>query len=411
VVVPLTADGFRATVSALRSLDCKEGVSFHTFSLPEDRCVGLLVKNIGKCMPESFVREELEGLDIRVREVTQLRSGRRDQNRTKDSPLTPHFIISVARGPEVSRVRSLTELCGLRVTVETYVAPKGNLQCERCQRFGHTQRNCGHVPRCVACGGSHLSSECPVPRWHLQCCSCGGGHTANYRGCFKWKEARAALAKRAPSKGPKSNTIATGKSPASKVKQVEPSGEQMEFGGVEPRLPKGRVVHSAPPHPAPNHITSQPTEARKPIVTTTSKTAKPEKPAPKTAAAPKVASVKPAVTKPVAAQPSLSKPVVTPCITSPLEGISDLLDQLPIKACEELTCRLLTSISSLPTGVAPHACYPKTRYPLCGLIWQHALGGLIVVKPCASPAEIQNSKFEPVWVNTRTATQPKYQNS
>jgi len=43
----------------------------------------------------------------------------------------------VAREPEVSKVRSITELCGLRVSVESYVAPKGPLQCKRCQRFGH----------------------------------------------------------------------------------------------------------------------------------------------------------------------------------------------------------------------------------------------------------------------------------
>jgi len=38
MVVPSTTDGFRAAVSVLRSLDGKEGVSFHTFTLPEDRC-------------------------------------------------------------------------------------------------------------------------------------------------------------------------------------------------------------------------------------------------------------------------------------------------------------------------------------------------------------------------------------
>ena len=37
MVVPETADDFRAAVSALRSLDVSKGVSFHTFSLPEDR--------------------------------------------------------------------------------------------------------------------------------------------------------------------------------------------------------------------------------------------------------------------------------------------------------------------------------------------------------------------------------------
>jgi hypothetical protein len=53
MLVPETADGFRATVIALRSLDESEVVSFHTFSLPEDRCVGLLLKNIGKRMYEA----------------------------------------------------------------------------------------------------------------------------------------------------------------------------------------------------------------------------------------------------------------------------------------------------------------------------------------------------------------------
>ena len=55
-------------------------------------------------MPESVVREELEALDIHVQAVMQLRSGRRGQDPTKDRPLTPHFIVSVVRGPEVSKV-------------------------------------------------------------------------------------------------------------------------------------------------------------------------------------------------------------------------------------------------------------------------------------------------------------------
>jgi hypothetical protein len=110
-----------------------------------------------------------------------------------------------------------------------------------------------------------------------------------------------------------------------------------------------------------NPITPQVMEARKPTVTPTNKTAKPKKPVSKTPAAPKAASVKPAVTKAVAAQPSSTKLVVTHHSTSsPLEGISDLLNQLPIEACVELTCRLLTSISSLPTGVAHLRAVLKT---------------------------------------------------
>jgi hypothetical protein len=36
MLLPETADGFRATICTLRSLDESEGLSFHTSSLPED---------------------------------------------------------------------------------------------------------------------------------------------------------------------------------------------------------------------------------------------------------------------------------------------------------------------------------------------------------------------------------------
>jgi hypothetical protein len=163
MLVPETAGGFRATISALRSLREGEGVSFHTFSLPEDRCVRLLLKNLGKRMPEAEIKGEIEALRIHVQAVMQLRSRLRDQDIEKDRPLTPNFIVSVARRLDVAKVRSLTELCGLRVQVETYNAPKGPLQCKRFQRFGHTQRNCGYAPRCVACGNAHPSGKCVTP--------------------------------------------------------------------------------------------------------------------------------------------------------------------------------------------------------------------------------------------------------
>jgi len=48
MVFPTTANGFRAVVSALPSLDGWEGVSFHTFTITEYRCVRLLVKKLGR---------------------------------------------------------------------------------------------------------------------------------------------------------------------------------------------------------------------------------------------------------------------------------------------------------------------------------------------------------------------------
>lgn len=87
----------------------------------------------------------------------QLRSGHRDLNGAQERPLTPHFIVAAAYGAVVQKVRSVTELCSLRVSVETYMAPKAPLQCKRCEHFGHTQCSCGYAPRCVAYGEAYLN--------------------------------------------------------------------------------------------------------------------------------------------------------------------------------------------------------------------------------------------------------------
>jgi hypothetical protein len=122
-----------------------------------------------------------------------LRSRRRDQDVEKYRPLTPHYILSVARGPDLAKVQSLIELCGLRVNVETYNTSKGPLQCKRCHRFGHTQHNYGYAPRGVTCGDAQPSEQYVTPKQQLNCCSCGGNHTANYRGCSKWNESKRPL--------------------------------------------------------------------------------------------------------------------------------------------------------------------------------------------------------------------------
>jgi len=58
MAVPSTTEGYRAAISALRSLHDKDGVSFHNFTLPEQRCARRLVKNLGKSIPESVDRDQ-----------------------------------------------------------------------------------------------------------------------------------------------------------------------------------------------------------------------------------------------------------------------------------------------------------------------------------------------------------------
>jgi len=239
MVVPSTADGFRADVSALRSLDGKKGVSFHTFTLPEDRCVRLLVKNLGRGMRESVVREELE-------------------SRTFVSWVSHSCVPAVAtRTPPRTVLAPPTSLYQWREVLRCrkYDLSPNSAACE-CRwnrtwpRKAHcnasaasaldTQRNSSYATRCVACGGSHLSGGCSTPREEPQCCGCGGNHMSNYRGCVKWKETKAALAKQAPDRGRKS--AATAHFTAPKEQRAGPSAEQMDLGEGWNHVVRGGVV-------------------------------------------------------------------------------------------------------------------------------------------------------------------------
>ena len=166
------------------------------------------------------------------------------------------------------------------------MAPKGLLQRKRCQRFRHTQRNCRYC--------RYLSGGCSTPREQPQCCGCGGKYTANYRGCVKWKEARAALAKQAPERAHKN--APTGHPAPPKTQQAGPSAEQADLGEEWNHVIRGGHVVKAttpPPNsnrkPTPQPVTEVP---RQPKVTATRKTARPMKPEHKSTAATKPAAGK-----------------------------------------------------------------------------------------------------------------------
>jgi hypothetical protein len=131
----------------------------------------------------------------------------------------------------------------------------------------------------------------------------------------------------------------------------------------------GRVVKATTLLPTPNHPSYPVTEApEQPKVTATRKTARPQKSEPKTLATSKPAAGKSKKTSAASDKTAAAK-FTTPNLvvpnqrsTSPLV-ISDIIDNLPLDACVQLTRRLLTSISSLPKGVARPRAVLKTVIP------------------------------------------------
>jgi len=62
------------------------------------------------------------------------------------------------------------------------------VQCNRCLRYGHTQKFCRSDPRCSHCGGSkHSITECPtVQATDPVCLFCKLSHIATDRSCQEW---------------------------------------------------------------------------------------------------------------------------------------------------------------------------------------------------------------------------------
>jgi len=130
----------------------------------------------------------------------------------------------------------------------------------------------------------------------------GCNHTANYRGCIKWKDAKATLAKQAPERTRKS--AATGQPAATKVQRARPSAGQMDLVEGWKHIVRGggvvKATTTSPPNPnrSPYPVTVLPKQSK---VTATRKTARHKKPKPKF----------PATTKPAAGKTKKKQPRVS----------------------------------------------------------------------------------------------------
>jgi len=215
---------------------------------------------------------------------------------------------------------------------------------------------------------------CSTPREQHQCCGCGGNHTASYRGCVKWKEARAALAKQAPQR-------ATRNAPAApKAQQPGPSAEQLALGeGWSHVFLEGRVAKATattpPPNPNPNPPPQPVTEVpRVPKVTATRKKAGPKKSEPKPTAAAQPAAGK------------SKKKIAASVKTAATRGnLRSPRSPSPPSMCGADSSALHIHLPPPHRDSPPAGCV-EDRYSLRGRIWLHAQGEQYGVKPYASPA-------------------------
>lgn len=69
---------------------------------------------------------------------------------------------------------------------------KKDVQCFRCQKFGHVAKKCKGSVACLKCAEAHDTRDCTKPREaSKKCANCGGAHAANFRRCSYVRDRRA----------------------------------------------------------------------------------------------------------------------------------------------------------------------------------------------------------------------------
>ncbi|XP_071041479.1 uncharacterized protein [Parasteatoda tepidariorum] len=143
------------------------------------RNLKFLIKGLPSETKISVLEENLTAIGHRPIRVEQFKK-RRDEG----YKLLLLFLIILPDSPMHRDCINIKEILHTTVQIERFRGGRYEVQCFRCQKFGHTQKNCTNDPACMKCAGAHFSFECSKPRsLPATCINCNGAHPACFTGC------------------------------------------------------------------------------------------------------------------------------------------------------------------------------------------------------------------------------------
>lgn len=195
--------------------------NYHTFSLPEEKEVKVVVRGLRKDTPTSEITKALGRMGFSVTHATPFTKPDQEFKRVA----TNTFLIKIKKTQNWESIWEVNSLLEIQVTMERFTPRNTIPQCYNCQRFGHSSFNC-HLPaRCVKCAGPHLGKECTIRESlpHPKCANCDGPHVASYRGCPAHKAALQTSSRRGSPKQPIKPIPAKGQQPLRTIHSELPS--------------------------------------------------------------------------------------------------------------------------------------------------------------------------------------------
>lgn len=149
---------------------------YHTFGDPTQKKMRVVIRGLPLDTCLKTLKEDLKSMNIPVLRIHKMHT-------LQTKRPHPLLVLAVLSNEDGKKLLDVKELLGHQVKIENPV-PKAK-QCHRCQKWGHAQRYCHGIVKCVKCAGLHASAKCirDPKKEPPKCANCGGGHTANYRKC------------------------------------------------------------------------------------------------------------------------------------------------------------------------------------------------------------------------------------
>ncbi|GFY23026.1 nucleic-acid-binding protein from transposon X-element [Trichonephila clavipes] len=203
-----TSDEHRVVTDHLKEI--KE--QFYVIDPPDSRPLKVVIKGLPISTEINEIQDDLTSQGFSVEKVAQL-------TRSKTKAPLPIFMVELEKKPNSPDIFKLKKCCYLVVQVDAFNRRPGVSQCYNCNLFNHSSKNCFMHTRCLKCGESHRTNECPI-KDKIQnpvCINCNKtGHMANWSQCEEFP-------KRKPRKGETTRNSNTSTESNKTSKKVTPA--------------------------------------------------------------------------------------------------------------------------------------------------------------------------------------------
>lgn len=146
--------------------------------------MSMIIRGLFGRVDSNILKQELDQLvPEKVAAATKFETTMSSKNRL--------YLESLCPGKTFTEVYHISELHKPTITGEKPQKKDSDVQCHRCQRWGHIARNCNSAYNCVKCSQVHQPGECQrisSDTSEPYCINCTTtGHSANCKGCPVYK--------------------------------------------------------------------------------------------------------------------------------------------------------------------------------------------------------------------------------